>query len=88
MDKESIYHNGDSVGMLLFKMAANMAANTQKYVYFRSKVSYNYSSSIEYNIFQVKESIYHSGDSVGKLLSKMAANFGAKTEKKYISGHR
>ena len=61
-------------------MAANMAANTQKYVYFRSKVSYNYSSSIEYNIFQVKESSYCSGDSVGKLLSKMAANFGAKTE--------
>ena len=36
MDKESIYSSGDSDGMLLFKMAANMAANTQKHVYFRS----------------------------------------------------
>ena len=61
-------------------MAANMAAKTQKYVYIRSEVSYNSKWSVEYNIFKVKKSIYRSGNSVGMLLSKMAANFGAKTE--------
>ena len=79
--KKSIYRSGNSVGMLLSKMAANIGAKTQKYVYFRSEVSYNYSCSVEYNIFKVKKSIYRSGNSVGMLLSKMAANFGAKTQK-------
>ena len=55
-------------------MAANMAAKTQKYVYIRSEVSYNYKWSVEYNIFKVKESMYRSGNSVRMLLSKMASN--------------
>ena len=67
--------------MLLSKMASNMAANTQKYVYIRSEVSYNYKWSVEYNIIKVKESIYRCGNSVQKLLSKMAVNMAAKTQK-------
>ena len=39
-----------------------------------------FSNIVVFNIIKVKESIYRSGDSVGMLLSKMAANFGAKTE--------
>ena len=68
MAKESIYHSGDGIGMLVSKMAANMAAKTQKYVYFRSEVSYNYSSSVEYNIFKVKESIYRSGNTINRFI--------------------
>ena len=79
--KESIYRSGNSVRMLLSKMASNMAANTQKYVYIRSEVSYNNKWSVEYNIFKVKESIYRSGNSVRMLLSKMASNMAAKTQK-------
>ena len=67
--------------MLLSKMASNMASHEQKYVYIRSEVSYNSKSGVEYNIFKVKEWIYHSGNSVGMLLSKMAANMAAKTHK-------
>ena len=79
--KESIYRSGNSVRMLLSKMAVNMAAKTQKYVYIRSEVSYNSKWSVEYNIFKVKESIYRSGNSVRMLLSKMAVNMAAKTQK-------
>ena len=67
--------------MLLSKMAANMAARTQKYEYIRPEVSYNSKLSVEYNILEVKDSTYRSGNSVGMLLSKMAANMAAKTQK-------
>ena len=67
--------------MLLFKMAANMAANTQKYVYIRSEVSYSNKWSVEYNIIKVKESIYRCDNSVRKLLSKMASKMAANTQK-------
>ena len=67
--------------MLLSKMAVNMAAKTHKYVYIRSEVSYNYKWSVEYNIIKVKESIYCSDNSVRMLLSKMAVNMAAKTQK-------
>ena len=62
-------------------MAANMATKSQKYVYNRSQVSYNSKWSVEFNIIKVEESIYRSGNSVGMLLSKMAANMAAKTHK-------
>ena len=62
-------------------MAANMAAKTEKYVYTGSQVSYNNKWSVEYNIFKVNESTYRSGNSVRMILSKMAANMAAKTEK-------
>ena len=67
--------------MLLSKMAVNMADKTQKYVYIRSEVSYNYKWSVENNIIKVKESSYRSGNSVQMLLSKMAVNMAAKTQK-------
>ena len=54
-------------------MAANMAAETQKYAYLSSQVSYNDKWSVDFNNFQVKESNSLSGSSVGLLLSKMAA---------------
>src|SRR5688572_28913477 len=79
--KESIYRSDNSVQMLLSKMAVNMAAKTQKYVYIRSEVSYNYKCSVDYNIIKVKESIYRSDNSVQMLLSKMAVNMAAKTQK-------
>ena len=62
-------------------MAANMAAKTEKCAYIRSLVSYNNKWSIKFNIIKVKESIYHSDNTVGMLLSKMAANMAAKTQK-------
>ena len=62
-------------------MAVIMAAKTQKYVYIRSEVSYNYKWSVEYNIIKIKESSYRSGNSVQMLLSKMAVNMAAKTQK-------
>ena len=74
--------------MLLSKMASNMAANTQKYVYIRSEVNYNSKWSVEYNIFKVKESIYHSGNGVRMILSKMAVNMAAKHKNVHISGQR
>ena len=54
-------------------MAANMAAETQKYAYLSSQVSYNDKWSVDFNNFQVKESNFLSGSSVGLLLSKMTA---------------
>ena len=63
-------------------------APTQKTVYIRSYVSYKNKRSIKFNIIKVKESIYRSGNSVGSLLSKMAANMAAKTQNMYKSGQR
>ena len=67
--------------MLLSKMAANMAAKTEKYVSIRSEISYNNKWSVDYNIFKVKKSIYRSGNIVGMLLFKMASNMAANTQK-------
>jgi len=61
-------------------MAANMTDKTIFFAYIRSLVSYNNKWSIKFNIIKVKESIYHSGNTVGMLLSKMAANMAAKTQ--------
>ena len=58
-------------------MAANMAAETQKYAYLSSQVSYNDKWSVDFNNSQVKESNSLSGSSVGLLLSKMAAKMAA-----------
>jgi hypothetical protein len=66
--------------MLLSKMAANMAAEKQKYVFLRLQVSYIRKWNVEFSIFTVKESIFCSGISVGMLLFKMAANMAAKTK--------
>ena len=58
-------------------MAANMAAETHKYAYLSSQVSYNDKWSVDFNHSQVKESNSLSGSSVGLLLSKMAAKMAA-----------
>jgi len=62
-------------------MAANMAAQTQKYVYLSSQVSCTNKWSTQFSIFEAKESISFSDNNAGMLLSKMVANMAAKAHK-------
>ena len=83
--KESIYRSDNSVRMLLSKMAVNVAAKTQKYVYIRSEVSYNYKRSVAYNIIKVKESIYRSAKCY---YPRWRSLWQPKHKNMYISGQR
>ena len=75
------------MGVLLSKMAANMAAKTQNYVYLSSQVRYINKWSVKFNTFKVKELIYRSGNSVWVILPKMAVNMAPEHRNLYISAH-